>query len=229
MKELISFLQLDIKLLHRNNLFVLAAVVAVIYIGVFYLLKPLGDLTNILIVLIFNDPVVTGYLFAAVLLLFDKNQNTLQAYSILPVGFYRYFISKIILLSVLATVVAFIMTIATRGFDFNPAHLFAGTFLSTFMFACCGFIVGALVKTFNQLLIYSVPIFILSAIPFLYIFGVGESYYSIIIFTWGGIQLLKASLIPEQGALVGIYYLHLIIFTFIFWKLTIHVSKKMQL
>lgn len=229
MKELTNFLRLDVKLLHRNNLFILAAVVAAIYIGVFYLLKPLGDLTAVLVILIFNDPVVTGYLFAAVLMLFDKSQNTLKAFSILPVSRSYYFLSKALLLSMLATVVAFIMAIATKGMAFNPVHLFAATFSSTFIFACCGFIVGATANSFNQLLLYSVPIFILLAVPFLGIFGVGETYYYMIIPAWGGIHLLQASFIAEPITLVILYYLHLIIFAFIFWKLCIQLNKKMQL
>ncbi len=181
MKQLQKLLTWDIVLLNRNNLFLIGVIVAAIYIGIFYLIRPFGDLTIVLVVLIFNDPVVTGYLFAAILLLFDKTQNTLQAISVLPLTINKYLLSKAIILSLLGTVTSFIMAYATKGVYFNHIHLFIASFFSAFMFSCFGFAVSAVSGTFNQLLFYSIPFFIISAVPFFSVFKYGKIEYFLVI------------------------------------------------
>lgn len=186
-------------------------------------------MTTILVILIFNDPVVTGYLFAAILLIFDKNQNTLRAFSVLPVPLDWYLLSKNILLSFLATIVAFIMAFATKGLAFNFFHLFVAVFLSTFIFSNCGLFVGTKANSFNQLLLYSIPIFIISGIPFLSLFNIGDPLFYTLIPSWGGIGLLNAAFNKYPMHLLILYYFHLLLFSYLFWRLAVRASLKMQL
>ena len=225
MSSFLTLLKWDMVLLNRNRLFVLAAVVAGIYIALFYLLKPLGNLTNVLIILIFNDPVVTGYLFAGVLLLFDKNQHTLQAISVLPLPFATYLLSKAVLLSVLATVLSFIMTFATRGIDFNAGHLLAASFLSAFMFSLLGFVVGALTRNFNQLLLYSIPFFVLTGLPVLALFGYGELWQYALVPSTGGIGIMQAAFEEKSGWHTLFMYIHLLVWTVISWIIALKVTS----
>ena len=132
MNEVNLFLKWDAVLLYRNRLFHIALLIALIYTGVFFLLKPLGNLDNVLVVLIFNDPVVTGYIFGGVIWLFDKNQHTLQAVSVLPVRRNLYLLSKILILSGLAVLVSVVMALAARGLDFNWFHLIFSVFYLPF-------------------------------------------------------------------------------------------------
>jgi len=226
MKSLVQLLKWDAILFNRNRLFLLSLVVAIIYTGLFYLLKPLGSLDTILVVLIFNDPVVTGYLFAGILLLFDKSQHTLQAIAVLPIPFRQYLLSKTILLSVVATFTALIMTIATRGMDFNWAHLLVGVFLSAFIFSLIGFSIGAMINGFNQLLIYSVPFLVLCAIPLLPVFGFGRPEYFFLLPSTGGIQLLRASFDEQDGIITLLSYGHLLAWTFTSWRVAVFVTGK---
>ncbi len=214
MKHLAHLLKWDTILLHRNKLFILAAVMAFLYIGLFFLLKPLGNLTNVLIILIYNDPVVTGYIFAGVMWMFDRNQNTLQAVAVLPVKVEKYLLSKILVLTALSTLVAFIMTITIRGFDFNFLQLFGSVVLSALMFCCMGFIVGAVSKTFNQFLMLSIPVFIITAIPFLPLFGIGKYGYTAFIPSAGGIEILRGAFETQS-----IFFTFLIWITAVFWAL----------
>jgi fluoroquinolone transport system permease protein len=226
MTDLWQLLKWDIVLLSRNRLFILAAAVAGIYIALFYLLKPLGNLTTLLIILIFNDPVVTGYLFASVLLIFDKNQHTLQAISVLPLPFRTYLLSKAVLLALLATVISFVMAFATRGTDFNAFHLLPVAFLSAFMFALSGFTVGALTRNFNQLLLYSVPFFILTATPFLPLFGYGELAYYFLVPSAGGIGILQAAFEEKSPWFIAVMYMHLLTWTAISWVIALKVTSR---
>lgn len=94
MKQLTQMLKWDLILLQRNQMITISFLIAGLYLGIFYLLKELGNLENVLIIMIFNDPVITGYLFAAVLMLFEKDQNMLVALSVSPMRFTHYLWSK---------------------------------------------------------------------------------------------------------------------------------------
>jgi fluoroquinolone transport system permease protein len=228
MSHLAKLLHWDIILLHRNMLIFISAVVAAVYVGIFYLMQPLGSLDFILALLIFNDPVVTCYIFAAVLWLYDKNQNILQAVSVLPLKIEIYLISKILILSSLATIMALIMALATNGFNFNLAHLVLSVFLSGFIFASLGFVIGANSKNFNQFLLYSIPFLILAGLPFLRLLGIGEIYYFAWLPSTGGIELLYSAIDGANGWQDVLMISHLLIFCYLSWKLCIRtVQKKM--
>lgn len=226
MNHLLHLLSFDLRLLHRNRLFVLAAAVALIYVGVFYLIRTLGNLETMLIILIFNDPVVTGYLFAGVLLLFDKNQHTLQALAVLPVPFRLYLLSKAVVLAVLATGLAFAMALATVGWAFQPVHLFFATFLSAFIFSCIGFYVGAYAKNFNHLLFYSIPFLVVAGLPFLALFGIGSWAYFFPIPSTGGIVLLQASFTDLSLMKISLGYLHLIVWAGLSWTVAVRTTER---
>jgi fluoroquinolone transport system permease protein len=228
MKGLAIFLKWDILLLYRNRLFHIALIIGIIYTGLFFLLKPLGNLTNILVILIFNDPMVTGYIFGGVIWLFDKNQYTLQAVSVLPLQRFQYLLSKLIILSVLAVIISLVMAVATRGLDFNVIHLSLSVFLTSFMFGSAGFTVAALSRGFNEFLSFSIPVFIISAIPLLRLFGIGRILYYIIIPTTGSIEILRGSFIPLNQWYLIIMYSLLICWTVFFWQIVIKVTKNRQ-
>lgn len=226
MKELKIFLKWDIVLLFRNRLFHIAIFITIVYTGIFFLLKSLGNLNQILIVLIFNDPVVTGYIFGGVIWLFDKNQHTLQAVAVLPARRNQYLLSKILILSVVAVLVSLVMAIAASGINFNWFHLVFSVFLSSFLFSSVGFTMAAISRGFNEFLFYSIPFFIVSAIPFLSLFGIGENIYYIFLPSMGSIELLKGSLTPLNWWYLMIMYFQLIIWTVVSWRLAVKITLK---
>lgn len=226
MKRFLALLRWDVLLLHRNRLFVFSAAVAAVYIGVFYLLLPLGDLSALLIVLIFNDPVVTGFLFGGILWMFDKNQNTLQAISVLPLPLPLYLLSKATVLSVLATLLAGAMVLATRGLAIHWVPLLTGVFFSAFTFSYTGFSIGALSRNFNYFLLYSLPVFLLTALPFLGIFGVTDPVLWVWVPTFGGITLLHTAFYGPPVAGDWWLYLHLIIWCYLIYRTGTYLTRK---
>jgi fluoroquinolone transport system permease protein len=226
MKAMNLFLRWDAVLLYRNRLFHIALFIALIYTGIFFLLKPLGNLDNILVVLIFNDPVVTGYIFGGVIWLFDKNQHTLQAVSVLPVRRNLYLLSKILILSVLAVLVSLVMAFAALGIDFNWFHLVISVFLTTFLFSAAGFAIAAISRGFNEFLLYSIPFFIISALPFLPLFGIGRIFYFFLLPTTGSLFILKSAVISPDPWILLLMYFHLILWTALSWRLVVRVTQK---
>lgn len=226
MKHLANLLKWDIILFNRNKIFLLAVVVAAIYMGVFFLLKEVANLDLMLIVLIFNDPVVTGFLFSAVILLFDKNQNTLQAIFVLPLQFENYLLSKSLILSFLASSLAFIMALVMKGTGFNAFHLFNATFLSAFIFCLFGFMLASYAKNFNQLLAYSIPFLIISGIPFAPLLGLGKLAWFFMVPSTGGVGLLKAAFAEMPLSETILMYVYLVAWCLASWVLTQKVTLK---
>lgn len=189
-----NFLKLDWVLLNRNSMVALAFVMALIYVGIFYLLKPIGNLDIILVILLFNDPVVTGFLFAGVILLFDKTQATLQVVRIIPPPIKHYIWSKALILSTLATITAIIMSVIAHGPSLNYIHLATGVLGTSIIFTFWGFIFGSYSRSFNDFLLRIIAFMIPMAIPMLWLFDILPFYYFAPIPSTAGLILLKASL-----------------------------------
>jgi fluoroquinolone transport system permease protein len=196
MKPLVQLFKWDLLLLQRNRLIVLSVVMAALYTGLFYLLKPLGNLETMLIILVFNDPVVTGFLFAGVLLLFDKNQNTLQALQVVPLPLRYYVLSKTLALSTLATLTAVVMVLAAHGLRFQYAHLLYGVFSSGALFTLFGFVLAARSRTFNRFLLYTIGFLMLMELPFLGLFHIGPEGLYLLFPSFAGLKMLQATFAP---------------------------------
>lgn len=226
MKLLIKLISWDTILLHRNRLFIVSAIMLGFYIGIFHLLKPLGDLSVILVVIIFNDLIATGFIFGGVLILFDKNQHTLQALSVLPISHRHYMVSKTIVLTTLAILLATIITIWTKGFQAQWLHLIMGTLFSTIIFTQAGLAIGAISKNFNQFILYAVPFLLVGALPFLPIFGLGSRWLFCFMPSYGGLEILYASFNPSETGLITAGYLNLIIWSLISWFTADRITKQ---
>jgi hypothetical protein len=118
------------------------------------------------------------------------------------------------------------MTFATRGIDFNAVHLLIASFLSAFMFSLFGFVVGALTRNFNQLLLYSIPFFILTGLPILALFGYGDLWYYALIPSTGGIGMLQAAFEEKSSWHTLFMYIHLLIWTAISWIIALKVTSR---
>lgn len=196
MKQLAQILKWDLVLLQRNQLIAISFLIAGIYLGIFYLLKDLGNLENILIVMIFNDPVITGYLFAAVLILFERDQNTLAALSVSPMRFTYYLWSKALSLTLISTMTALVMAWIGHGFQIHYLHFITGVAGSTILFVWIGCMIGFKVSSFNHLLMLTIAFLVPTALPFLAFFDVWHHPLLYLIPSYPGILLLKAGFQP---------------------------------
>lgn len=212
----------DLLQLHRQNLLVISAIIVAIYVGIFYLLRPLGNLDNIFIILIFNEPVVTGYMFGGVIMLFEKSQNTLQATRVLPVSGKQFILSKVVLLSGLSWLTAIILGVSTKGFSINLIHLSAGMIGMAALFTCAGMVMGYLARTFNHFLFYTILVIMPMAVPFLSLFDLGESWWYIWIPSYPALLLIQASItdIPLWQMIYGYGFLTVCVWAG--WKMALN-------
>ncbi|MCU0397747.1 MAG: hypothetical protein MUC73_06555, partial [Cyclobacteriaceae bacterium] len=99
MNQLLHLLKFDFILLNKNKIITISILVTAIYVGVFKGLSYLGNMEKLLILVIFNDPALLGFLFVGVLVLFEKNENTLDALAVTPIKISNYILSKSISLT----------------------------------------------------------------------------------------------------------------------------------
>lgn len=229
MKSLLKILSWDFLLLHRNKLVLLAIAVAAIYLGLFKLLENLGDLRTLLLVLVFNDPVVTGLMFGGVIMLFEKSQNTLMAARVSPVPLEHFLASKVISLSLLATFSALLMNTAAIGFNYHFGHFLFGITGTSALFVMAGLYIGSGAKSFNQFLIRSMGFLLISALPFLGYFELMPDVYLYWLPQFAGLTLIKAAYFPVDASYLVYAYGFLSICLFIAWKRLVLHFKTIEL
>ncbi len=214
----------DLKLQARNGIITVAIIIAVIYTGLF-LLFGLKNNDKILVAILFSDPTFLGYIFTGVLVLFEKNANTLQALVVTPVKIWQYLFSKAISLTFIALIICFAMVFASHGFQFNYLLFIAATFLSSVLFIFLGFLGVAKVKTFNQYILV-IPFFFLPLIlPFLNFFEITHSYWLYLIPTQASFILFQAAF--EKIKTIEIVYAFIYLLLFI--GITYYFSKRLFL
>ncbi len=193
MKILISLIRLDLTLLFRNGVLYAAAIITILYTLILQIL-PRQNFTDVLIILIFTDPVMLGFMFTGVMVLFEKSGNTLQAMSVTPVRPGQYLLSKAIALTLVAMVASLIMTLAGVGFDFNLLYFGAAVTLSSVLFVFIGFTGVSRVKTFNQYFLV-IPLFMVPfSLPMLNFLGITTTWLWFLIPTQGSLILFSAAI-----------------------------------
>jgi fluoroquinolone transport system permease protein len=225
MKTLFKLILWDLKLQVRNSILTVAVFIAVFYTAIFLLLGLRGK-DDVLIALIFSDPTFMGFIFTGVLVLFEKSANTLQALVVTPVKIWQYLFSKAISLTVISSIICFAMVFASHGFHFNYFWFIIATFLSSVLFIFLGFIGATKVKTFNQYIIV-IPLFIAPlSLPYLYFFGVSDSWLFYILPTQGALILFRGAFekIALGDSIYALAYLSLSIW--IAYRISKHLFLK---
>jgi fluoroquinolone transport system permease protein len=192
MTRITSLLKLDFILLIRNRIVLVAAVITALYAGILQVL-PDENFNMVITTLIFTDPVMLGFIFIGVMVLFEKGGNTLQAISVSPVRSGEYLWSKALSLTLVSIAAALIMTLAGVGFRFQPIYLILAITFSSLLFIFIGFVGVSWVKTFNQYFVF-IPIFITPAfLPFLNYFGITDTWLVYLIPTQASLILFVAA------------------------------------
>lgn len=200
MKQLLHLIQFDFLLVHKNKVITISFLVTAIYVGVFKALSGLGNIEKLLVLVIFNDPALLGFLFVGVLVLFEKNENTIQALAVTPVQISQYILSKSIVLTALSLICCFGMVVAGYGLDFQGFHFAAATILTTFIFSMLGFVAVARQSTFNQYIIRALGVILFLTLPFLGYFEVVPGFWFVLFPTYPAIELYTLSFAESAQA-----------------------------
>lgn len=199
MKQLLHLLKQDFVLINRNQIIAISLVVTGLYIGVFKGLAQFGDMQKALVLIIFNDPALLGFLFVGVMVLFERNENTLQALAVTPMKLSNYLLSKSIALTVISIACCLLMAWAAVGWNFAVLQYIAATVFTTLIFGFIGFIVVAGQKSFNTYMLRAVGVIILLSLPFLGYFEIAARWLFYLFPTQPMIDLYSMSFGSELG------------------------------
>lgn len=192
MYRLIKLIELDFKLIVRNKILAVAALVTFLYVIIIQVL-PEESFTMVLTLMIFSDPVMLGFMFTGAMVLFEKSSNTIQALSVTPVRPGEYLISKGIALTTIAFAASLVMAMAGVRLNFSFLYLSAAVVLSSLLFIFGGFVGVSRVRTFNQYFIV-IPIFMIpTCLPFLNYFGATDTWVWYIVPTQASLILFRAA------------------------------------
>jgi len=184
MNNLKTMLRWEFLLLYRYKIIHIAFLSILLYI-VSMKITPSDVIpeSDMLPMLLFFDPAIIGIMFVGVLVLFEKSENTLSSLVVTPMKVWEYLSSKIISLTILATVSALIFVIlATSSFDFNYLYLFVGIILTSVFLILVGFLMVARLHSINEYLLMMMLAFVgLTLPPLLHINGL---YENVLFYLW---------------------------------------------
>jgi fluoroquinolone transport system permease protein len=199
LKRLISTVGWDLKLQVKYQILTVAAVVTILYTLIFKLIVREG-FDEILVLLIFTDPAMLGFIFIGALVLFEKGSNTIDALVVTPLRIAEYLFSKVISLGIIATVAAIVMAVAGHGPAMNYFCFVYSIFLTSAIVSLLGFAGASRIRSFNQYVII-IPQFLAPlALPLLNFFDITDSLLLYILPTQATLNLLWASFHPVSPA-----------------------------
>jgi len=222
MNQLLTMLKWEFLLEFRYKIVYIAMISAILY---FILLEALPALNTLFFVttFLFFDPTLIGFMFVGALVLFEKNENTLQSLTVTPMKIRNYFFTKLISLTVIALVSALLFVFLAHGFEFNYFTLFSGIILASVFLILVGFILVSRCRSINEYLVLMMMIMLLLFIPpILHTSGI---YQHDIFYLWpsqAAFTLFQSVFneIPINEVLYGLAYL-------VFWIfLSFYCAKK---
>ncbi|MPZ78886.1 MAG: hypothetical protein GEV28_00170 [Actinophytocola sp.] len=180
----------DLRLLLRYQVVTVAVAVAVLYVVLFRAVPALRT-DAVAVTFIFADPMMIGFLFVGVMVLFERDANTLQAVVVTPLSPSQYLWSKAISLTLLALPGSLAIAIAAHDIGLNPVFL-VGLVGSSVMFVFVGFVAVSRVRSVNEYLLIA-PIYLVpGAVPVLAVHGILNSPFQYVFPTKATLVLLQA-------------------------------------
>jgi fluoroquinolone transport system permease protein len=203
----------DLKLIVKYNIALVAFSITAIYVAVFLFFNMDGYET-ITAMLIFSDPVMYGYIFISVMILFEKDAGTLKALAVTPLTTRRYLLSKGIAFTILATITSTIMLVSSQPSDINFLYFFLAVIFSSLLYVFIGIISVSKVRSFNQFIVVIPMILAPTALPFLNYFGITDTLWFYLIPTQACLILFKASIANVELWKIVYAVIYLLVWTY---------------
>jgi len=181
MTQLKTMLKWDVILQSRYKIIHLSILSVIIYY-ISLVAIPSMNTTEFKTLYLFFDPTLIGIMFVGALVLFEKTENTLQALTVTPMETRTYFLSKIISLTVLSIVSAFIFLVLAHGIDFQYFYMIAGIVLTSVFLILLGFLLVARCKSINEYLVMMMMAFLLLFVPPL--LDISGIYENVVFYLW---------------------------------------------
>jgi len=194
MNRLAATTRLDMVVQLRSKLYVIAIGMAVLLGVVIRLLVP-PNLVAFFIPMFYLMAVGgTAYVFVAGMVIFEKEEGTLDAQIVTPLRVDEYLTAKTLSLLIVVLLESLIVLFIGYGFTgYNPALLFLGLIVLSVGLTLAGFVQVSRYDSVTDFLVYAVPVILVLQLPLLGLTGVAPSPVWYIIPTMAPLLLLTAA------------------------------------
>ncbi|GJM11175.1 MAG: ABC transporter [Lysobacteraceae bacterium] len=128
--------------------------------------------------ILFGTYLINGMLFMAGLVLLERSEGTLQALAVSPLRTHQYVIAKIASLCLLSLAESVLITVLLGVSINNLFTLMLGVVVATTMLAAFGLMLAIRYRSINELLMPAVGWGMLSQLPLLPYFHIGDYWFA---------------------------------------------------
>jgi fluoroquinolone transport system permease protein len=188
----------DARLQRRHGIWAVAALMVVAYVVPMVFL-PSGVQRWILPVVIFSDPAIGVFFFAAALLLFERQDGVLEALAVTPMPERDYLVSKAVSLAVVALATSAAVAVGVRRAEFDFLWLAAGVVPTASLFVWLGIVAATRLETVNRVIVGGgIGVTVLSAPAVAFLAGL-NSWWLGILPTYGSVRLIARAFAQPLG------------------------------
>lgn len=175
MRMFFNLLINDFRLIYRYNIFWISLLVTALYFLLFRWIEAGEIKDKLLVLIIFNDPALLGFLFIGVMVLFERDESSLKALSVTPVTAEAYLLSKVMALSLVATVCSLLMALSAKGTQLPVFGFVFASMMTAVNFSLLGVAVVAKSGSFNTYFVKAIGWILVLTLPFISFFEVWDS------------------------------------------------------
>ncbi len=176
--RLLNLIKGDIRFQYKYGFYFLFSIFSFLYIVIIKIL-PLSIMGTASSILVFTDPTAFGLICMGAIIHFEISEQTIYSLYISPVSPMEYLLSKLLSVSVLATIVGLLIGLFTQTID-NYLSYIIGIFLGSLLFSAIGLIIAFKTNSMNQFILSIVPTMILVILPGVaYIIALDSIWYLI--------------------------------------------------
>lgn len=210
----------DSVLLFKYGIVAVAAAISSIYC-ISLLLSKTEGVENVVVLLVFSDPVMYGFLFTAVMILFERDSMTNQALAVTPLTTGNYILSKSIVFTGLAFVCSLAIVLSSRPETFHAVIFLLAVIFSSALFILLGVVGVSFTKNFTQFILVIPLVFLPTCLPFLDYFNIFNSWLFYLIPTQACLILFKGSIsdVETWKLIYAVSYLSIWIFFTYKWAI----------
>lgn len=209
MNSFFRLVKWQLLIFQKNGLLLMIFGITAFNVALLYFLKAGPGIDRLLVLLIYNDPAIIGFIFIGFTVISEKDQDVLSPLFATPLNFHHFLLSRIFVLSLLGTIGALTVVVCAKGMSFHPLHFSVGAFSTCVLFSIAGvFLVGNTSEILHFLL-RGIPLLIILSLPLLNYYRLTDLGVFEVFPVQGGLSLMvnAFSTSPNSKAIIYGYLL----------------------
>jgi fluoroquinolone transport system permease protein len=182
---------------HRNNLIAMIVGITAFYVLIIYLIRDFAGVEKFIMLLIYNDPALVGFIFTGISIILEKDQEVLPALFVTPLSRHIYLLARVVTLSLIGFFCALAMALTARGTSFDLLNFSVGAFSTCVLFSLMGIFIVSYTTEILHFLLRAVPLLILMSLPLLNYFELTDLSLLAVFPVQGGLNLMVNSFRPS--------------------------------